>query len=103
MVEMAEQAVEDFTLLVQKQVLQRRLLLLVEQLLHHLEEVAGEDGQRVVIFVEELAQGVHQGVVLLRHVLLLFSRLGELGPGKLGLAGVVGLVRLLLLVIFHVL
>lgn len=41
MVEMAEQTVEDFALLVEKQVLQRRLLLLVEQLLHHLEEVAG--------------------------------------------------------------
>ena len=41
MVEMAEQTVEDFALLVEKQVFQRRLLLLVEQLLHHLEEVAG--------------------------------------------------------------
>ena len=39
-VKMTQKTVEDLALLVEKQVLKRRLLLLVEQLLHDLQEVA---------------------------------------------------------------
>ena len=55
-VEMAQQPRENFALLVQEQILQRHLFLLVEQLLHHFEEAAAKDRQRVLIFVQELAQ-----------------------------------------------
>ena len=68
-----EKAGEYFSILVQKQVLQRHLFLLIEQLFHDLEEVAAEDGQRVVIFVQELAQRFNQRVVVL-GLLRLFRR-----------------------------
>ena len=60
LVQVAEQAVEDLAFLVQEQVLKRALLLLVQHLLHDLEEVAAQDGQRVLVFVQELAHRVQK-------------------------------------------
>jgi len=40
MVQVAKQSVKDLALLVEKEVLERALLLLIEQLLHDLQEVA---------------------------------------------------------------
>lgn len=52
---MVKQSVKDLALLMEEEVLERALLLLVKQLLHDLQEVASKNGQRVLIFIKELA------------------------------------------------
>ena len=71
----------------QEQILERHLLLLVKQLLHDFEEVATENGQRVLVLVQERAQRVHQAVVVL-GLLRLLSRL------RLGLRRLIRIVLL---------
>ena len=59
MVKLVQQAIENLSLLMEKQVLKRGLLLLVQKLFHDLEEIACQDWKRVLILVEELAHSVH--------------------------------------------
>jgi len=69
---MAQKSTKDLTLLSNKQVVQRQLLLFVKKLLHDFEEVAAEDGKWVLIFIEELAQLIHQEILFRVGFLLHF-------------------------------
>ena len=70
MIQVSQQAVKYFTLLVDQQVFQGGLLLLVEELLHDLEEVAAQDWERVFILVKEGTKSVHKAIVFLGEWLL---------------------------------
>lgn len=58
-IQVSEQAIEYLALLVDEQILKSRLLLLVQQLFHDLQEIASQNWLRVLVFVQEVAQGVH--------------------------------------------
>jgi len=66
MIQVTEESREDLALLVQEEVLKSGELLLVEKLFHDLEEVTCQDGKGILIFVKELTDAVHEGVVGLR-------------------------------------
>ena len=104
MIKMVQKANKDFPLLVEKQVFQRWLLLLIQQLLHDLEEITGQNRQRIIIFVQELAESINERVVFLWNILFFLSLLlRELGTSKFCLAGLIGLISLFLVIIFNVL
>ena len=65
LVEMAQKAVENFAFLVKQKIFKRGILLLVEHLLHNLGEIAAENRQGLLVFVEEAAKHVHERVLLL--------------------------------------
>ena len=63
LVDVSQETVENTALLMQKQILQSHLLLLVQQLLHHLDEVSTKDGQKFFLFIEAGCDLVQKRVV----------------------------------------
>ena len=55
-IKMVQKTREYLSFLLEEQEFESHLLLLVQKLLHDLEEVATQDGQRVLILVQELAE-----------------------------------------------
>ena len=68
----------------QEKVLESRKLLLVKKLFHDLKEVSCQDGQGILVGVEEVADSVHKGVVGLRESLfdLFFGFFLDLSSSK---------------------
>jgi len=55
LVKVIQQTVEDLTLLVEEQVLERGLLLLVQHLLHDFGEVTAQNGKGLFLLIKEAA------------------------------------------------
>ena len=81
---MSQKTREYLSFLLKEQEFECHLLLLVQKLLHDLEEVATQDGQRVLILVQELAERLDQAVVMLWQLRLFRSFCGDSSIGDSG-------------------
>jgi hypothetical protein len=99
--EMLEKSIKDLSVLLHKKVSQKILLLLDQELIHNFEEVSTENGQRILVTVEEARELIKQSVILSLHgrnglFLLILGDRRDLGSSSLiGIASFLSLFSIL--------